>query len=49
MFLGITHVLFKLLFTLTKESYHNALSREMTQAVCVKHGTGVWYLRSIDG
>jgi len=34
---------------LTKESYHYALSRRMTQVTQVKHGTGVRSLRPIDG
>jgi len=34
---------------LTRESYHYALSPEITQVSGVKHGTGVRYLRPIDG
>jgi len=34
---------------LAQESYHYALSHEMTQVTCVKHSTGVFfYLRLID-
>jgi len=33
----------------TKESYHYAMSCEITQAAWVKHGTFVRYLRPIDG